>query len=93
MAFRPRVYANNYFLKHYKNRAHHNAKSENDVSNSFLSICMIFIKIILDMFSYENSIYCHTMWQFDIKKTEILRNPSFLLQIIGEYKHNILRFS
>ena len=55
------------------------------MSNFVLSICMIFRKIILDMFSCENSIYCCKMQQFDIKKTEFLRNPSFLMQIICDY--------
>ena len=62
----------------------------------FLSICRIFTKILLDMFSCENSIYCRLRQiyfaqikiyspykrQFDIKKTNFKRNSSFLMQVI-----------
>ena len=68
-----------------KNQTHHNAIHINDVSNSFFVYMYIFVKIILDIFSHENSIYCQKMWQFDIKKTEFLRNPSFLMRIICDY--------
>jgi hypothetical protein len=60
---------------------------------------MISQKIILDMFSHENSIYCRLRQiyfaqikiyspykrQFDIKKTNFKRNSSFLMQIIADY--------